>query len=688
MILVKKGNSGKAKGNGGEAYKTIFENLPFVAFTLDRDGRVLEANEYTEKLTGLKAKDVINKKFSELGLLGKKDMIRAFLEFRKNLQGKVTEKTIYTLRLKDGGELLLELIGIPIRENGRVIKVLDVGSDVTERSKEEGLIKSSEESYRSLIELAPNGIISTNLKGVVTSCNLAFVKLTGFGKDEIVGKHFTQLPTLNKRDIPNYIKLFSSILRGKIPEPFKFEWKKRDGSVRLGEINIGLIKSSNKLIGVQAFVSDITERKAVEDRIRESEQKYRFLVDSMQEMAFILSKTGHILFANRATLKSLGYSEEEVVGKSITAFLTKGSLKQAFYALAQEFLGKHQKEMEIEAKSKNGEIRTLLIAEASNPVHEMGKMVGILVNARDITERKRATVLLQESEAHLKEAQSLGRIGSWEFDVKKQTIVWSEETYVLYERDPELGPPSPEEEARYYSVEQAKTLRDYAARAIKTGERFSYDLAAKLPSGRTAYLAATMRPIKDERGRVVKLFGTVQNITERKKVEEELRENEERYKTQFEEALDAIFISDAETGILVECNRAATELVERSKSELIGQHQRILHPPEEIRGQFSETFKKHLTEVQGQTLEAQVITKSGKLKHVNIKANIIEIKGKKLLQGIFRDITEREKAEEAIKKRTEELEAFNKLSVGRELKMVELKKRISELENQLREKSK
>jgi PAS domain S-box-containing protein len=141
----------------------------------------------------------------------------------------------------------------------------------------------------------------------------------------------------------------------------------------------------------------------------------------------------------------------------------------------------------------------------------------------------------------------------------------------------------------------------------------------------------------------------VKDITERKKMEGALSESEEKYRTQFEEALDAVIVADAETGIIIDCNRAASKLVDREKSEIVGKHQRVLHPPEEIMGDFSRTFKQHLKEKEGQVLEAQVITKKGEIKDVAIKANVFDLRGKKLVQGIFRDITERKKAEEELR---------------------------------------
>ena len=148
-------------------------------------------------------------------------------------------------------------------------------------------------------------------------------------------------------------------------------------------------------------------------------------------------------------------------------------------------------------------------------------------------------------------------------------------------------------------------------------------------------------------------------INERKRAEEQLRKAEEKYRTQFEGALDAIFITDAETGIIADCNPAATRLVDRKKSELVGQHQQILHPPEIIEGEFSKSFKEHLGEKHDQTIETQIVTKKGEIRDVAVKANLLEIRGKKLLQGIFRDVTEHKQAEQRQAQLLDQLEKIN-----------------------------
>lgn len=114
------------------------------------------------------------------------------------------------------------------------------------------------------------------------------------------------------------------------------------------------------------------------------------------------------------------------------------------------------------------------------------------------------------------------------------------------------------------------------------------------------------------------------------------------YKVLFDEGLDAVFVADAETGLIFDCNKAAAELVGRPKAELIGMHQRLLHP-EAHTEDFSSTFRQHLSDKKGQTLQTQVVTKNGEVKDVAIKANLVEFGGRKFIYGVFRDITENKK---------------------------------------------
>ncbi|KQC12014.1 MAG: hypothetical protein APR63_03600 [Desulfuromonas sp. SDB] len=145
-------------------YKTIFQNLPFIAFTLDRKGRILDGNPYTENLLGIKLKQVKGKGFFELGLLENKSIFKAIREFKKNISGKVTGKTIYEIKLQNKKKLCIELIGIPLQKQGIVYEVLDVGQDITEQieifREREKLISDLKESLKKI----------NTLKGLLPIC--------------------------------------------------------------------------------------------------------------------------------------------------------------------------------------------------------------------------------------------------------------------------------------------------------------------------------------------------------------------------------------------------------------------------------------------------------------------------------------------------------------------------------------
>jgi len=258
------------------------------------------------------------------------------------------------------------------------------------------------------------------------------------------------------------------------------------------------------------------------EQIIEKEEKFRAIFDNAPDGILIADlESKKFYMANKAICQMLGYGLEEIKNLGVMNIHPEKDLPYVIDQFERQIKGEFSLSRDLPIKRKDGSVFYADVNAATIKIAEKTYLMGFF---HDTTERKEIEEALRESESHFREAQSLGRIGSWEFDVEKQTIVWSEETYVLYERDPKLGPPSPEEEAHYYSAEQAKTLRDYATRAIETGKEFSYDLTAKFPNGRTAYFVATMRPAKDERGRVVKLFGTVQDITERRKTEEELKQ--------------------------------------------------------------------------------------------------------------------------------------------------------------------
>ncbi len=147
----------------------------------------------------------------------------------------------------------------------------------------------------------------------------------------------------------------------------------------------------------------------------------------------------------------------------------------------------------------------------------------------------------------------------------------------------------------------------------------------------------TARPILNKKKRV---SAVLVELHEKEEKLSELYNNIERYKKLFEEAADAIFLADAETGILLDCNLAACKLIEREKDEIIGKHQSFLHPQSRITDNgYSPSFIAHVKGDPNKELEEEVITSKGEIKNVLIKASSFYIKGRKYLQGVFHDIT-------------------------------------------------
>jgi len=146
---------------------------------------------------------------------------------------------------------------------------------------------------------------------------------------------------------------------------------------------------------------------------------------------------------------------------------------------------------------------------------------------------------------------------------------------------------------------------------------------------------------------LLRLFaGRASAELERLRMEEDLKKSEEKYRKLMDNASDAIFLGDPETGIILDANSRAETLIGRDAADIIGMHQSELHPPQD-REHYVQIFKNHLEGGGSHPIEAEIINASGKRVPVEITSSLVEIEGRTVLQGIFRNITERKMAEES-----------------------------------------
>lgn len=156
----------------------------------------------------------------------------------------------------------------------------------------------------------------------------------------------------------------------------------------------------------------------------------------------------------------------------------------------------------------------------------------------------------------------------------------------------------------------------------------------------------------------------LKEVKEHKETEEALRESESRFRTIFENVSAAIFIADVQTGMIVECNSRAEQLIGRERREIIGIHQSELHPVE-LREEYKKMFKEHANAKTRSDSEAAVLHKDGRVIPVWIKSQTIKMSGKELVMGIFMDITQRRKIEQTLKESEARFrELFDNMSSG------------------------
>ena len=174
-------------------------------------------------------------------------------------------------------------------------------------------VEDSEERYRTIVESSPNGMVILDLKGNVTFCNKAFLELTGFVKEDVSGKKFTKLPHLRKLDIPRYIRIFNSLIKGKKPKPFQVEWEHKDGTTHASEVHIGFARKNGRISGIVAIARDITEQQMALDDLNVNEKKYKNLFHQSNDAIFIHDIGGNIQGVNKKARELFGYNKPDLL---------------------------------------------------------------------------------------------------------------------------------------------------------------------------------------------------------------------------------------------------------------------------------------------------------------------------------------------------------------------------------------
>ena len=624
-----------------ERFNGVFENVNDCIVYLDLTGRIIDINKRGLELVGGSKKDFIGKHFVKFWTTDSKEKPHAMNILNRMLAGeRLNFETSF--KNKKDQNIEVEVSASYINFNGRAVGILVIARDITERRRAEEEVRDIAEKYRSLVENAHDVIIIFDLKGNIITINKA-VEEYGWKINDIVGKNM--LKFVSKKYWPRLLSDLVKVAQGKSIKA-ELELTTPVGK-KITEYQSNPIINGNGVVGIQTVLRDITSRKKMEEELAASEEQYRVLFEQSPIGIGISTIDGRIVNVNKAMEVITGYSQTEIQNFIFFNICENPENKKTIL----ETLNRHGVIIgfQTQIKRKNG--TTIKVLLNASKVHVRGDDF-IQIGLQDLSELGLAEERLRDSEEKYKNLFENARDVIVTFDTKgKITSVNKAILNYGFGKDEIIGKNFLKFISKSYLQ---KILKDFVK--ANRGKPVEGQVELITPKGKIVAEYRT-NPIKTGD----KIIGTqviLRNITERRIMEDELRASEEKFRGLFEEAMDAIFVADAETGIITDCNRAACKLVGREKSELIGKHQKILHPLQDIQGKFSKTFTQHLKEKEGQILETKVITKDGKLKDVAIKAKVFELGGKKVIQGIFRDVTERKEMEEKLTSERDLLEAL------------------------------
>ncbi|MFA6570283.1 MAG: PAS domain S-box protein [Bacteroidota bacterium] len=404
------------------------------------------------------------------------------------------------------------------------------------------------------------------------------------------------------------------------------------------------------------FIQTEQERIKAEAAIGESEIKFRRLFEAAKDGILILdAESGMIVDVNPFLIEMLGYSHEDFLEKEIWEigfFRDVIENKDMFLELQQRQYVRYE---DLPLETVSGQRKD--VEFVSNTYKVSNKKV-MQCNIRDITERKQAETDLKKNEKNLKEAQRLGRLGSWDWDAITDTINWSEEYYSIYGFDPAKSPPGYEEHLKAYTTESAARLDAAVKINLQTGEPFEIDLELACSDGPTRWITARSESIFNDKGQVTGLRGTAQDITDRKRVEEE----QHRLVTMLDAAPSSITIHDFD-GNFYYVNQKTLDLHGYTRDEFLSLNVKQIDVPES-KELFEARVKELMEHREGNFIVAHY-KKDGTVIPLEVYIKLTTWDNKEVILSIATDITERLKAE--VELRDSEIQfrtLFEKASIG------------------------
>lgn len=416
-------------------------------------------------------------------------------------------------------------------ESGTIIRIAGIAEDVTDRKTMEAALIESEEHYRSLFQNMLNGfaycrmLFDANGKPedfVYLSVNNAFEAQTGL--KDVVGKRVTSVIPGIKESDPKLFEIYSRVASSGIPEKFETYLQSLD-------MWFSISVYSPKKDHFVAVFDVVTDRKKSEEALRKSESFSRSLIDHLPQRIFVKDINSVYLSCNPNYAKDLGIKPHEIIGKDDFDFHPK-ALAEAYRADDSAVIQSGQPKDITEIYSVNGIekwIRTIKVPYRDTH----GNIIGVLGVFDDMTTAKQAEEEIKRSEKHLAEAMELAEAGHWEFDIASQRFTFNDRFYALYgttvEREGGYQMSAESYVKNFVHPEDIEGVVSEIQRAIEILlPDASWELEHRIVrrDGQIRHIAVRITTIRDAHGKTIKTRGVNQDITERKRLQEQLRQSQ------------------------------------------------------------------------------------------------------------------------------------------------------------------
>lgn len=516
-----------------ELYRILFEQATDGIFIADATWCFIEVNPRGCEMLGYTREEILNCSIQDL--VPSEDLPQNPLKLKELCKEKKI-KNERRLRCKDGTYIQVEIHG-NILSDGTIFGMV---RDISERKQAEKSIREAEEKFHSIFEHSLDGIFQSTPSGRFIMVNPALARMWGYESPQDLIGSITNIALQVYVDPEERDEFLRVMAEDEQVHGFEFRVYRKDGSIIWVQESVRAVKDTlGELSYYEGTARDITAQKQAEEFLRRSEERYRRTLNNMLEGCQIIDFDWRYIYVNDAVALQGRRKPEEMLMRSMLE-LYPGIEKTDLFADLQHCMDERiPHRMENHFTYPDGD--TGWFELSIEPVPE-----GLFILSVDITERKKAEAALRQSEIFLREAQRVGRLGSWDWDAEQDITTWSEEYYRIYGYDPAQQSPGYQKHLEAYTPESAARLDAAVKKALQTGESYELDLEQARAEGTNKWITARGEVKRDLNGRITGLRGTAQDITEHKKVERELREREMRYRTLFENLPIPVFTKDLE----------------------------------------------------------------------------------------------------------------------------------------------